>query len=358
MIISLILIVFFFVSLVSAIRINEVELNPDGSDSGNEWVELYSEDEIDLTDWKLVNNDDDEFELIDIQDSFSGYLIVEFDGRWLDNSNERVFLYNNESLIDESDEFDDGDNDDYTWQYCDNWKFLSETKDSDNECGNDNNEDENNEDSNSEIYLEIEWDEEDIENKNDFKIKVHVFNLEDEDYDLKIWIENDDDEIISDRYDEGNEEWKSGQYYVNEFFTSSGNESEKIKLRMREDFEDFEGDAIIFARLRRGYEIEEDIEILETEEVVEETIEEDNEAVVEEVVEETTINTPITGQVIKLGSSKTKEANIDNSESEDIKTQGNIIYQSEDIKINQYAILGFAFLCVGLSVLVIFRKLN
>jgi len=39
------------------IRINEVELNPAGSDGGKEWIELYSDSLINLEGWKLVNHD-------------------------------------------------------------------------------------------------------------------------------------------------------------------------------------------------------------------------------------------------------------------------------------------------------------
>ena len=35
-------------NLASGLRINEVELNPSGTDAGHEWVELYSEDSVDL----------------------------------------------------------------------------------------------------------------------------------------------------------------------------------------------------------------------------------------------------------------------------------------------------------------------
>ena len=48
-----ILIGLLLISCVSAIRINEVELNPEGTDAGNEWIELFSSEEIDLTGWTL-----------------------------------------------------------------------------------------------------------------------------------------------------------------------------------------------------------------------------------------------------------------------------------------------------------------
>jgi len=39
------------ISFISSIRINEVELNPYGTDSGNEWLEFYSKGEVNLTGW-------------------------------------------------------------------------------------------------------------------------------------------------------------------------------------------------------------------------------------------------------------------------------------------------------------------
>ena len=42
--------------LASAIVINEVEQNPAGEDRNNEWVELYSAEEINLDGYFLANN--------------------------------------------------------------------------------------------------------------------------------------------------------------------------------------------------------------------------------------------------------------------------------------------------------------
>ena len=46
----LVLIILSLINCVNAeIRINEVELNPKGDDAGYEWIELYSEYEINLS---------------------------------------------------------------------------------------------------------------------------------------------------------------------------------------------------------------------------------------------------------------------------------------------------------------------
>jgi len=126
------LILIILLANISAIRINEIESNPSGQDSGNEWIELYSKDEIDLIDYKLVNNDGDELWL---SGSFSRYYIYTFDKQWLDNIDEKIFLHKGKDLIDETDLVDDGENNDKTWQFCDkDWEFIKSTEDEKNKC--------------------------------------------------------------------------------------------------------------------------------------------------------------------------------------------------------------------------------
>jgi len=114
------------ISLISSIRVNEVELNPIGADSGNEWLELYSKSEVNLTGWRLVNNDGQNIILNQI---FQGYLIINFVNQWLDNSDEKVILKDGENnTIDETVLLADSENDDRTWQYCDGgWIFVNST---------------------------------------------------------------------------------------------------------------------------------------------------------------------------------------------------------------------------------------
>lgn len=139
-------------TLVSAanVKITEVELNPEGADSGNEWIELYSEDEIDLDGWYLENEDGGVFNL---SGSIDGYEVIEFNKQWLDNSEAFVTLYdgdNNE--IDETDLLDDSDNDDSTWQLCDgDWDFLDD--DTKNDPSSDHDDCDEDEDSGSIAYV-------------------------------------------------------------------------------------------------------------------------------------------------------------------------------------------------------------
>lgn len=119
----------------SAIRVNEIELNPAGDDSGNEWVELYNQGEIDLTGYKLANNDGQEIELNGV---FDKYYVYVFSKQWLDNSDEKIFLYQNGKLVDETDLLKDEKNDDLTWNYCSDWIFVKSTKEEKNNCDEEN----------------------------------------------------------------------------------------------------------------------------------------------------------------------------------------------------------------------------
>jgi len=115
-----------------AIRINEIELNPAGSDSGNEWVELYSPNGINLTGYSLVNSDEEE---IILEGVFSGYYVVNFNGQWLDNSDEKVSLLRNGTLVHETLTFSDSFNDGRTWNFCGlEWNFKDSTMGEDNGC--------------------------------------------------------------------------------------------------------------------------------------------------------------------------------------------------------------------------------
>ncbi len=118
--------IFLSIAMLSALKITEIELNPSGTDSGNEWIELYSDSEIDLSGYKLVNNDGDE---INLNGVVKGYYVYTFKRQWLDNTDEKVFLYKDNTLIDESPLMKDSKNDGFTWSYCNSeWKFAESTK--------------------------------------------------------------------------------------------------------------------------------------------------------------------------------------------------------------------------------------
>jgi beta-lactamase superfamily II metal-dependent hydrolase len=113
------------------ILINEVELNPAGTDSGAEKVELYnpSNRAVDLNGWTISSNAGRTSATIVIDKGTTtttttippdGYLIVS-DGdsqQWLDNTGGEVIELRNDSgiLIDNVGPFSDIANDDATWQ--------------------------------------------------------------------------------------------------------------------------------------------------------------------------------------------------------------------------------------------------
>jgi len=116
--------------LVVGLQITEVELNPLGKDAGNEWIEFYSEEEINLSQYKIKNNDQDE---LVINYSFNKYFIYSFQNQWLDNVDESVFIYNNSKLIFQTPLFEDKENNEKTWQLCNNeWLFQKQTKNKEN----------------------------------------------------------------------------------------------------------------------------------------------------------------------------------------------------------------------------------
>jgi beta-lactamase superfamily II metal-dependent hydrolase len=120
------------------ILINEVELNPSGQDSGNEWVELYNptEQTIDISEWSLATTSGEVENYIIPQGTTIGpnnHLIIMFTAQFLDNSNESVVLKDNlGNKIDQTLPFDDGDDSNNTWQRrqdaADEWVFKPATK--------------------------------------------------------------------------------------------------------------------------------------------------------------------------------------------------------------------------------------
>jgi len=120
------------INFISAIEISEVELNPSGNDVGGEWIEIHSEERVELGRYRLVNNDGKE---ILLSGGFQGYFLYIFGKQWLDNTDERVFLYEGDNLVDETPVLEDSANDEKTWQLCSQkWEFLKSTKNRANDC--------------------------------------------------------------------------------------------------------------------------------------------------------------------------------------------------------------------------------
>ena len=359
-------------------------------DADCEYIEIYNTRDcaINLTNWAIntgTTNKTFNFYLEDYliiardKNSFVGNFsvneskVIEL-SMILNNNNDSVFLFDNNSKIVSNFTYNSSIQG-KSWQYCNNsWIEAEPTPGLPNNCtaleqnndennsSQDNNNQDNNQDNSQEaqVSLELNWDEDEIINGKEFEIEIKAFNLKDEDYDVKVWIEfADNNTIISDRYDEENDEWKSGMYYIYNLFNGPGNKTKDIILRIKEDYKDFHGDAKINVRIRVNEgsyideaDIEKNIKILEQENDEpnnEPKIEENSKSQTEENKPKTN-SSLTTGNVIKLGFSETK--------TQDIKTQKNIIYESKNELIKKYSIFGFALLCAILSILLIFNKLN
>ena len=122
------------------ILINEVELNPAGTDSGAEKVELYnpSSSAVDVNGWTISSTAGKSATVTINEQTIippEGFLIVGRDSQqWLDNTGEGIELRNNSgTLIDYVGPFSDRANDDATWQRSldgeeeNNWVFSSNT---------------------------------------------------------------------------------------------------------------------------------------------------------------------------------------------------------------------------------------
>jgi len=88
---------FEYPSMVNSIYINEVEINPGGSEAGNEWVELYnhSDNAIDLTDWEIGAQVGTSIKLtIPLEGVIpaNGYMLVQVGVEFLNNQGEVVEL--------------------------------------------------------------------------------------------------------------------------------------------------------------------------------------------------------------------------------------------------------------------------
>lgn len=365
--ISIFLFMFLFdcISYASAIRINEVELNPEGTDSGKEWVELYSESEIGLSGWIIKNNNG---KTMTFNASFSGYYIIYTPYLLLTNENQKLTLLNsNGNIIDETSFIEDKQNDDKTWQYCnEDWKFIESTKEKINSCEKEN-DSKNDEDAENgeekqepEIFLKLDWNEDEVVNGEEFEIKAEAYNLKDESYDIKVYIaDKDNDTIISETYNEKDKGWIAGAYYVNGIVKGKGNKSDGFKLRIKSNYDNFKGEAEIIAKIRKTDnsliidEVKEDIEILEKEGGGKGSINKDDEKVKEEIKEEKNVEEGITSSVIRLGNkNKIQE------QGKEQQDKSIVIYESSSEKIKKYAIyaLNIFLIIIIIFLLISFKK--
>ena len=204
----------------------------------------------------------------------------------------------------------------------------------------------------SDITLNLDWSG-DMKNGEEFEVTVRADNLEDKNYDVKVYIYDDDqNKPISQVYN--NLKWVSSTSYISEFFKGPGDESKSIKLRIKDSSRDFNGEAIIGVRMREHgktiymQEIEAEIDIQEAESASSSAGSSSSDAEDSGVGDNfnESINQglgnineiPITQEVIHLGNSKIK--------SESIKSKKNIVYESKNELIKRYSIYSFTVLLV------------
>ncbi|MDF0591713.1 lamin tail domain-containing protein [Candidatus Methanocrinis natronophilus] len=115
-----------------AVCINEVEANPDGSDDGNEWLELYNPgtEDVDIGGWTATSAGGS---VVSIPSGTTvptgGFFVVTFDGYWLRNREETVVLRDEEGAeVDRTPALDDDGDDDYSWSRYpdggDEWVYI------------------------------------------------------------------------------------------------------------------------------------------------------------------------------------------------------------------------------------------
>lgn len=137
----LFLVILFFPN-VSAIIINEVEVNP--LIDTNEWVELYNdgENDLDISGWEIwegIYGSQGPKLILSIPEetiiSKDGFYIVEWSQSKLNNGGDFVILYDSEeNEIDRTETLDETERSSKTWNYCDEWIFIISSKNSENNC--------------------------------------------------------------------------------------------------------------------------------------------------------------------------------------------------------------------------------
>ncbi len=203
--------------------------------------------------------------------------------------------------------------------------------------------------SDSDIRVVLDWDKDDIENGKRFDIDVDISGLDEKEYDVRLWVE-DDGNVISDRQNFNDKEWKSGKFYLDNILVGPGNESLEVKLRIREDYRDFDGSARVYFKLREGFEISREIKVLEKR---------------DEEIEELEVVIPksskVSGNVVKLDAIKLGNTKLGSSDTNGIvreNLESNLEYNSNTEIVKSYSLYAFALLCVIMSILIVLRKLE
>jgi hypothetical protein len=135
-----ILLFVLLISMASAIKINEVEMNPVDGKEGIEWVELYNDGgEVDISLWELYDGMIGPKKIFMIPSGIilaeGEYYVAELSKTVLNNDGDFVTLYNlNEEKVDEIKMIKETSWGSKTWQLCDNFILNEATKGLENDC--------------------------------------------------------------------------------------------------------------------------------------------------------------------------------------------------------------------------------
>ena len=378
--INLFLLILYSMPLISGdILINEIMYSPDAFCGGtyNEWVELYNptSEDINLDEWKigdeggigLIDFSNSSSTIIESQDyfiiakrpiNFSQYFNVlcpiaerKFT---LNNDEDTIFLYDSSGELIQNISYNfemGGAGDGNSLQLINNiWISAEPTPGLENKEDNSSNNSNNQTNPGNAQALELNWEEDEIINNQEFEIEVKIYNSENKQYDLKIWIETKEDtKIISERYDDENNEWKSGNYYIYNFFQGPGNKTKIVFLKMRSDYENFSGNAKIYAKIKDSeIIIEKEIEILEKQENPSQEF--NNSENQSDLNYSKSENQNLTeDSIIYLGAK--------NNLKKELKSNSKLIYESKQELIKKY--MGYIFLLLIFFIgIILLRKFN
>lgn len=360
----------FLIVNVSAIRINEVMYNPNGTDSGREWIEIHNDgnENINLTGWKFYEEGSNhglslkqgdlileinEYAIITSNEisfllDYPNYAGTILDSSWASFSNTEETLALKNSSLDIVFEITYDD----TWgangngkslQYCSgSWIEAEPTPGSINSCEQEVENEEDNETINpknetSSQPIEINYPNQ-VTVEQEFIFKIKLIDFEVGIYDVKIDILSEGNRI-SKILNEGS--WKSTNYYVENSINS--NTETEFSMKITEEFEN--ADITIKIRdLSGNVETFQGYEIFKLNQIYNETIDETNSNII-------MLNNEVAPNenngIIVLNN---KEENI-NSETKDIKSE-NI---SKKLDKNDYAKYGIMGFCILLALLFLFK---
>ena len=220
----------------------------------------------------------------------------------------------------------------------------------------------------SEISLNLDWNSENIRNGKDFEISINAYNLQDKDYDLKVFIYGENEnKPISQIYNDG--KWVNSNNYLIGFFKGGGDKTEDVKLRIKESFRSFNGEATIGVRLREKgtsvykKEIQATIDILEADESADSNGNENSTSSDSDSAD----NSDNSDNQDNIDESNNKESltqyTIDEEvvhnltpKTESIKTKENIVFKSKNELIKIYSIFAFVILIMIFFVLLFFYR--